>query len=219
MSITDEQVIAGQAVYSRHTLKVYDWVVHGLSNHFLWKCPTTRLLEHYNNHVSAKHLDVGVGTGYFLEKCRFPSQEPQITLMDLNQDTLAFASRRIARYKPQIKVGNVLKPIKGEKKTFDSIGINYLLHCLPGSIEEKCIAFDHLKTLMNPKAVFFGSTLLQGGVVRNWPAKRLMDIYNAKGIFSNKADSLDGLTQELKRRFKDVTVDVIGCVALFSGRL
>ena len=72
---------------------------------------------------------------------------------------------------------------------------------------------------MNPNAVIFGATLLQGGVPRNWFAKRLMNLYNKKGIFSNQADHLDGLTKELKRRFKDVSVEIVGCAALFSGRV
>ena len=100
---------------------------------------------------------------------------------------------------------------------FDSVGINYLLHCIPGSIESKAAAFDHLKALMNPNAVLFGSTLLQGGV-RHWVAKRLMAAYNKKGIFTNQNDDLDGLKRELSRRFREVSVEVVGCAALFSGR-
>lgn len=71
---------------------------------------------------------------------------------------------------------------------------------------------------MNPNAVVFGSTLLQGGVQRNWLAKRLMEIYNQKGIFSNQQDSFEGLQQSLNQQFRDVSVEVVGCVALFSGR-
>ena len=219
MNATSEQVLAGQAVYTKQALKAYDFAVLGVSNRFLWKCPTRRLVEHYNHHVSANHLDVGVGTGYFLDNCRFPSPTPRVALMDLNPNTLDFASRRIARYQPETYRRSVLEPIQFDAPGFDSVGINYLLHCLPGTIELKAVAFDHLKALMNPKAVFFGSTLLQGGVPRNWLAKRLMDVYNEKGIFSNRWDHLDGLTQELKRRFNDVSVEVVGCAALFRGRV
>ncbi len=219
MSFTAEQVAAGQAVYTKRTLGVYDFVVLGVTNRFLWKCPTQRLVEHYNNHVSANHLDVGVGTGYFLDHCRFPSETPRIALLDLNKNALDFASQRIARYKPETYLRNVLKPISIEAAKFDSVGINYLLHCIPGSIESKAVAVDHLKALMNPNAVLFGSTLLRGSVPRNWFAKRLMDIYNKKGIFSNQHDSLDGLKRALGRRLRDVSVEVVGCAALFSGRV
>jgi ubiquinone/menaquinone biosynthesis C-methylase UbiE len=146
-NVTAEQVEAGQAVYTKRTLALYDFVVLGVSNRFLWECPTQRLQEHYNKHVTANHLDVGVGTGYFIDRCRFPSPTPRIALMDLNVDTLKFASQRIARYKPETYRRNVLDPISLETIKFDSVGINYLLHCVPGSIESKVVTFDHLKVL------------------------------------------------------------------------
>jgi hypothetical protein len=97
--------------------------------------------------------------------------------------------------------------------------INYLLHCVPGSIESKSIAFDYLQTVMNPNAVIFGSTLVQGCVPRSWLAKRLMNLYNSKGIFSNQDDDLEGLETSLNKRFRDVSIEVVGCAVLFSGRL
>jgi hypothetical protein len=45
-----------------------------------------------------------------------------------------------------------------------------------------------------------------------------MRLYNNKGIFSNEADSLNGLRQELKTRFKFVELSVVGCAALFAAR-
>ena len=219
MDVSDEQVTAGQAVYSKRILRVYDFVVLGVSNRFIWKCPTQRLEQHYNQHITENHLDVGVGTGYFLDRCRLPSPSPRIALLDLNQNALEFASQRIARYKPETFRRNVLEPISIDGARFDSVGINFLLHCVPGPIESKAVALDHLKGLMNPNAVLFGSTLLQGGVTRNWLATRLMDTYNKKGIFSNRYDDLDGLKRALSQRFREVFVDVVGCAALFSGRV
>jgi hypothetical protein len=219
VSVTPEQIAAGHAFYTKRMLGIYDFLVLGLSNRAIWRCPTQRLVEHYNNHVTANHLDVGVGTGYFLDHCRFPSGTPRVALMDLNQNALDFASRRIARYKPKTWIQNVLEPISIDAPAFDSVGINYLLHCLPGTIESKAVSFDHLKALMNPGAVFFGSTLLQGGVARSLPAKRLMDFYNRKGIFSNENDGIDGLQRALGQRFRSVSTEIVGCAVLFSGRV
>jgi 2-polyprenyl-3-methyl-5-hydroxy-6-metoxy-1,4-benzoquinol methylase len=219
MTVTAEQVEAGQAVYTKSTLRAYDFVVLVVSNQFIWKCASQRIVEHYNRHVTANHLDVGVGTGYFLDRCQFPSRAPRVALMDLNQSVLEHASRRIARYKPETYRRNVIKPISVDAKKFDSVGINYLLHCIPGSIESKAVALDHLKALMNANAVLFGSTLLQGGVPRNWLAKRLMSAYSKKGIFSNQHDDLDGLKRALRQRFREVSVEVVGCAAIFSGRV
>ena len=218
MNVTAAQVEAGQAIYTKRTLAAYDFIVLGVSNRFLWKCPTQRLEEHYNEHITANHLDVGVGTGYFIDRCKFPSPAPRVALMDLNSHTLEFASKRVARYNPTTYRRNVLEPISIDAERFDSVGVNYLLHCIPGSMESKSVAFDHLKALMNPNGVLFGATLLQGGVTRNWFATRLMTAYNKKGIFANERDHLEGLCRALDQRFRAVSVEVVGCAAVFSGR-
>ncbi len=168
--------------------------------------------------TTANHLDVGVGSGYFLDRCRFPLNAPRITLLDLNPDTLKFAAKRIARYKPKTYRRNVRAPIALDAEKFASVGVNYLLHCMPGSIVSKFVAFDHLKALMNPNAVLFGATLLQHGVPRHWFARRLMDVYNKQAIFSNQDDGLEDLRWALGQRFREVSVEALGCAALFSGR-
>jgi hypothetical protein len=112
----------------------------------------------------------------------------------------------------------VLEPIADPPAAFDSIGVNYLLHCLPGTMESKAAAFDHLLPLLIPGSTLFGSTLLQCGVKRNWAAKRLMTFYNSKGVFTNTHDDLDSLARELRKRFRDVTIEVLGCAAVFAAR-
>nr|VFK59095.1 MAG: Methyltransferase domain-containing protein [Candidatus Kentron sp. TC] len=218
MNTPSEQVMAGQAAYTKLALKFYDFLVYRITSPFFWKCPTQRLVNLYNEHVTANHLDVGIGSGYLLDHCRFPLQAPRITLMDLNPNTLAFVSKRIARYNPETYIQNVLDPVSSKIEKFDSIGINYLLHCVPGSIESKAVAFDHLKALMNPGAVLFGTTLLQVDVPRNWLAQRMLNYYNKTGTFSNREDSLEGLQRALDERFRDVSLEVLGCAAIFSVR-
>lgn len=218
MNVTREQVESGQAVYTKRVLKAYDFVVLGVSNRFIWKCPTPRQLQHYERHVSANHLDVGVGSGYFPDRCHFPSTPPRVALLDLNPTALEFAAQRIARYRPESYRRNVLESFTINAPGFDSVAVNYLLHCLPGSLASKAVIFDHLRPLMNANARLFGATLLHHGVVRSWAARRLMSVYNRKGIFSNQQDDLATLERELQRRFDDVKVEVLGCGALFSGR-
>jgi SAM-dependent methyltransferase len=219
MSTFAEQVVAGQAVYSKRLLSVYDLTVLGFSNRLIWNSSTQRVLELYDAYVTGNHLDVGVGTGYFLDHCRTLPQAARIALVDLNQNSLDFTARRIFRYRPQTYRRNVLEPIAIDGPRFDSVSMSYLLHCLPGAIDSKAVAFDHLAALMNPGAVLFGATLLHDGVPRTWLAKRMMDVYNKKGIFSNQRDNLAGLKRELHRRFRDVSLEVVGCAALFAGRI
>lgn len=46
-----------------------------------------------------------------------------------------------------------------------------------------------------------------------------MELYNRKGIFCNRDDGLAGLEQGLKKHFREVSIEVVGCAALFSGRV
>ena len=218
MTPTPEQVEAGHAFYTKRALRFYDLAILGYFSRFAWKCPARRIVEHYNEHESANHLDVGVGTGYFLDRARFVSESPRIALMDLNPSCLEVASRRIERYHPEAFRANVLDRIPVDAPKFDSVGMNYLLHCLPGDIRSKAVVFQHLKALANPGCVFFGATLLHNGVPRNWLARRVMDRNNALGIFSNAADDLDGLRAAVAEHFTDSVIAVVGCVGVFSGQ-
>ncbi|HEU4683114.1 MAG TPA: class I SAM-dependent methyltransferase [Nitrospira sp.] len=218
MTMTEKQVQAGQAVYSRSMLAIYDWLVLRFSNRLIWKCPSRQILALYDRHVTANHLDVGVGTGYFLDRCRFPNERPRLVLMDLNPNCLDAAARRVARYRPEIYRANVLDPIGFEGPRFDSISMTYLLHCLPGTIKTKGAVFRHLVPFLNQGGVLFGATLLSAGVQRSPAAKRLMAFYNSKGIFTNDQDDLQGLSAMLSDQFTAVTVQVVGCAALFSAR-
>nr|WP_237158125.1 class I SAM-dependent methyltransferase [Shewanella psychrophila] len=162
-------------------------------------------------------MDVGVGSGYYLKNF-LPETTKRIALLDLNENSLDTASKAINGFKPEIYCGDVLEPLELDIEKFDSISVNYLLHCLPGDISQKGVTFQHLKSLMNHDGVLFGSTILGQGTDKNFFAKKLMGIYNKKGIFSNQNDDLDTLRKSLNEHFVDVKVEVVGCVALFSGK-
>src|SRR5262245_46844116 len=125
------------AVYTPARLALYDAAILGLSCRLIWHCPKRRFLDLYNHHVGARHLDVGVGTGYFLDRCRFPVERPAITLLDLSEACLAKAARRIGRYSPEVRRANVLEPLDLGEARFDSVGVNGVLHCLPAAMDEK----------------------------------------------------------------------------------
>jgi 2-polyprenyl-3-methyl-5-hydroxy-6-metoxy-1,4-benzoquinol methylase len=219
MTFTSEEIEAGQAVYSKEYLYIYDTLVLGLANRFVWRCPTQRILNLYDRHVTANHLDVGIGTGYFLDRCKFPTASPRVTLIDLNATSLQFSARRIARYRPETYLRNILEPLALDIERFDSVEISYLLHCLPGSMPAKGMVLDHLKALMNTNGVLFGATIVQDGIQRNFAARPIARMANLMGIFSNGLDYLDGLKTALTQRFRDVSIDLSGCAALFSARV
>lgn len=72
----DDPAYDGQAVYTAGFLRFYDLLVLRFNGHLAWRCGPGRLVRMYDEHVSARHLDIGVGTGYFLDKCRFPVASP-----------------------------------------------------------------------------------------------------------------------------------------------
>jgi hypothetical protein len=209
---------AGQAVYSARTLRLYDALVLGFSNRFLWRCPTAALLALYDANVSGNHLDAGVATGFFLDRCRFPSAAPRLGLLDLNPLCLETAAARVARYRPETIRANVLAPIEAATEPFDSLGITYLLHCLPGPMSRKAAAFANLKPLLVDGGRVFGATILGRGVRHTALGRRLMDFYNSRGIFGNAEDDHDGLHAALAAQFRDVELQHCGAVALFTAR-
>tara|TARA_R110002095_G_scaffold28595_5_gene28490 strand:- start:1911 stop:2588 length:678 start_codon:yes stop_codon:yes gene_type:complete len=218
MNTASEESFAGQAVYSKKLLSVYDLWVLGISNSLIWKCRTKNILRWLNQSLTANHLDVGVGTGYYLEHCTFPDSPVRLGLLDLNPNSLEAAANRASRYVPEVYQADVLQPLPGQPRRFDSVSLNYLLHCLPGDLSSKAVLFDHLAPWLNPGAIISGSTILHAGVRKGLTARRLMDFYNRKQIFSNSADQLDELQSQLSRRYTEVELKVIGCVALFRAQ-
>lgn len=213
----NQQGAAGAAVYSKLVLSIYDLFVLGFSNQFVWQCPSQRILDFYNQHISDNHLDVGVGTGYFLHHCHFPSNTPVLALVDLNPNSLQMAAHRLRRYQPTNYLADILTPLPLEIKGFTSIGLNYLLHCLPGTMASKGIIFEHLKPCLARGGVVFGSAILGEGVQHNVLGRLLMKIYNAKGIFNNRRDNVEDLVGCLTKYFRRHTLRIEGSVALFAG--
>jgi hypothetical protein len=209
-------VAKAHAIYTPVMLSIYDLLVHGLSNHLAWRCPTRRLTELYRSNLSANHLEAGVGTGYFLDRAG-DERLGRLVLLDINRHCLERAGRRLARFKPALYEVNLLAPIELNLPPFASVGLTYVLNCLPGSMSEKLTAVDHLRPLMEKGAVLFGATILGRGIAPNRAARSLLDLYNAKGVFNNREDDIASLRDGLRRRFDEVEIEAEGCVALFRA--
>jgi ubiquinone/menaquinone biosynthesis C-methylase UbiE len=199
---------------------VYDWWVLGISNRFAWECPTkTVLLPFYKEHVGRRHLDVGVGTGFYLAHAGLNSFH-EITLLDLNDNSLRVAAARLKQANVRILKQNVMHPLllQPPETRYDSISLFYLLHCLPGSMEDKETAIAHLKRCLSRDGVIYGATVLGDEADHNPFGRLLMKAYNRKGFFSNRADTIDGLQRILKKQFESVQVQQHNKVALFVAR-
>jgi SAM-dependent methyltransferase len=209
----------GAAVYSPLVLRLYDWWVLGVSNRYAWECSTREvLLPFFSKHVGIRHLDVGVGTGFYTAKCALPAQA-RVTLMDLNMDSLRAARRRLERDSTELVQHDVMNPLPYSVcQGMDSISMFYLLHCLPGTMADKSQVFGNLKSHLSPHGVLYGATILGESIGHNGFGKRLMAIYNRKGIFGNQHDTSAGLEHALTQHFGTVRVWVEGKVALFEAR-
>ena len=85
---------ASAAAYSKVALMVYDlWVTH-FSNRYVWRCPVEVHRDHYRKWIGKRHLEVGVGTGYYLSGAILREVE-HVALLDPNPMCLAAAKRRI----------------------------------------------------------------------------------------------------------------------------
>jgi SAM-dependent methyltransferase len=210
---------AGAAVYSPLTLKVYDAWVLGISNRFAWHCPTRGVLQpFFNLHVGAQHLDVGVGSGYYLANANLP-ESTHVTLLDLNPSSLQAAKQRFGRADTQTLQHDVFMPLDAtEHQRYDSISLFYLLHCLPGTLADKAQVFANLKPCVKSNGVVFGATILGDAAGHNGLGRKLMTVYNRKGIFGNRSDTAADLRNALERHFTQVSVEVVGQVALFTGK-
>ena len=212
-----KEAAAGAAVYSRFLLSIYDVEVLIFEMQCIFKCKAQKILDLYNKHVSDSHLDVGVGTGYFLDKCSFPVEHPNVHLMDLNPNSLKWTSDRIKRYHPVAHQWNVLEPAREDLPRFNSIGAANFLHCLPGTMLSKETVFKNLNRFLNKGGVFFGATILGQGVDAGLLYRISNRIYNKVSVFSNLNDNAADLEKILSNNFKTYSVDVVGCYAFFAG--
>jgi SAM-dependent methyltransferase len=210
---------SGASVYSPTILKLYDFAVLGLSNRFVWQCPTkTVLLPFYKEHLGLKHLDVGVGTGFYIARAGL-TRSHQVSLLDLNENSLRAAAAQVKQAKVRTFVRDVMRPSSEPVDTgYDSISLFYLLHCLPGTMDDKETAIANLKRYLSKDGVLYGATILGDEAAHNPIERMLLKLYNDKGVFHNMADTLNDLQRMLRRQFQNVQIRRHNKVALFVAR-
>jgi hypothetical protein len=206
----------GVKAYSKLGLKLYDsLVIRGFAPH-VWGCSARDFLEHYRKHVTANHADIGVGTGYFLDRCDFGSSHPRIALIDLRPECLAHAYHRLARYRPETHLRDARKALSGIA-AFDSICLGGLLHCLPGAaFYEKHIVFHALHPIVRPGTKVFGYTLINDGM-RYWRRTLAHYCLHRLRVVNFANDRIDDLALALRMYFVDCKLDQIGSFAFFSA--
>lgn len=230
-------------LYTPWRLAFYDFWVLGIVTSYAWCCPTTTyLLPLFRANVRKNHLDIGVGSGYYLDPSTVPATA-KLTLVDSESHALAVAKVRTKRSDVTAIVANVLKPLPLSQK-YDSVsmyslipsllnkeseqaqglkdiiilGMYYLLHCIPGSIEEKCRVFSNIKIHMAPDGVLTGANILNKGVKQdNFFGVWIRRGITKHGILHNQSDTAYDFEHALRENFHKVETWVVGSIFIFRA--
>jgi SAM-dependent methyltransferase len=211
----DDPAYAGQRDYTQLLLNLYDPLVLGPIARFVWRCPASHLVERYRRHIRANHLDVGPGTGYFLEHSGLP-ESSAVTILDPNPNVLRHVSRRLRQFEVIATEADVLKelPVTGP---FDSAALHLVIHCLPGPLSRKAAAVANVAAVLAPSGVLFGASVLGNSGRHTWAARRMLGAFNRQGGFDNLADTEEGLEEILSASFDRVELETIGSIAIFAA--
>ena len=205
----------GQREYTPLFLRIYDPVILGVLARVVWRCPASRLLDGYRRHTGRRHLDVGPGTGYFLDRAGLPDGTA-VTLLDPNGNVLDHASRRLRELDVTTIEADVLKPLPVDGP-FDSAALNGVLHCLPGPLPSKAAAVANVARVLAPEGVLFGCSILGRSARHTWLGRRILEANNRRGTFDNLSDTEEGIRAILEDSFERVEIETVGAMAIFTA--
>jgi len=201
----------GQKVYSKLVLKLYNFVVLFFNNTFLWKCKTSQLLQLYKDNVSHNHLDIGVGSGYYLKNVK--DRLSKVALMDLNPNCLEYVKNVLKDKEVSTYQVDILKDVAEEfYSKYESISCNYLIHCLPDNGNKEKV-FENIAKMLSKDGVAFGSTIIDD--YSSSLAIMVANKFNAKGVFDNKNDTYESIEKYIKNNFAEYTIKQIGSVCVY----
>lgn len=203
--------------YNNFALAIYDFLVLYLMNTFVWRCPTARtLLPFFRRNVHSRHLDLGCGTGYYLEHGNI-APDVTVTLCDLNAACLQKATSRLARTDARCLQHDILQPLPNHEGPFDSVSMFFLLHCLPASPSRKCEVFKHLKYVLSTHGIIFGATILGPSGNHTWLSRRALRRLNYLRHFSNMSDSKEEFENALRENYEVETREVGACLLFLAS--
>jgi SAM-dependent methyltransferase len=205
----------GQADYSPQLLRLYDPLVLGPIARYVWRIRREQMLRPYRQHIRPNHLDVGPGTGYFLEHAGLPPGSP-VTILDPNPNVLRHVTRRLRDLEVTAVQADVLKPLP-VTGPFASAALAAVLHCLPGPLERKAVGIANIARVLAPDATLFGATVLGRSARHTRMGRAFLAAFNRRGAFDNLDDTEEGIAQILRRSFEDVTLETVGGIALFTA--
>jgi hypothetical protein len=210
----------GIKIYSTLGLKVYDALIMGAVTRYVWNCPSNVFVAYYRSHVSGNHADVGVGTGFVLDRCGLAPGDTRLALIDLQQNCLDYAANRLARFSPERYVWDASEANRRSLsgiQPFDSIGLGGILHCLPGDMRQKARVFDALRVVCNDRATIFGYSLVNDAIRHRLRRRLVHRLFQQLQVVNFADDSACALERELAQRYEHYELEVIGCFAFFRA--
>jgi SAM-dependent methyltransferase len=211
----DDPAYRGQSEYTPFFLTISDPVILGFFTRVVWRCPTTVLVDRYRRHIGPRHLDVGPGTGYFLERAGLPEGSP-VTILDPNTNVLDHATRRLQGLDITAVEADVLKPLP-ITGPFDSAALNGVIHCLPGPLTRKAGAIANVAAVLAPHGVLFGGSILGTLGPQTRLSRIVLNANNRRGTFDNLGDTQEGLREILGASFERVEMETVGSFAIFAA--
>ena len=204
-------------IYPRWLLSLYDFAILGVISSWAWRCSTKKVqVPFFRENLGKNHVDIGVGTGYYLVKAGAP-KDTKFTLVDLNENPLKVTKARFGREDVTLIQHDIFERLPTTEK-FDSMSLFYFLHCLPGPLSKKMAIFEHLKRNLTRDGVCYGSTILGTGVPYNWFARWMRQRCNDKGILDNWMDNKEEIVAALEQHFEKVEAEVVGTILIFKAR-
>ena len=202
--------------FNRIIFKNYDLLVNNLNCKYVWKCELKYIQHIYNNNISKNHVEIGPGTGFFLKKYKFDN----LTLIDVNQDVLEECYKNLENNCKNINIINhniFEKNNKLDIRNYDSVGVNYVLHCVPNDLSYSIN--NLINNIPDEKFNLFGATVIPSE--KNDINLANIEIYflNKFGIFNNKSHSEKNISLYIKNNFQNYNINKIGHSFLFEIKI
>ena len=197
-------------------IQKYDKIVNDINCEKVWKCSQKHIIKNYNSNITPQHIEIGPGTGYFLKKENLDVSLNKLTLIDVNSKILNYSKSNLKCDYSNIDVitHDLFTSEIPRDIPFTSVGINYVLHCVPGNLQTK---LDKLiSNLGNNTYNLFGASVVCDPLHMNPIAEYELMFLNACGIFNNNNDTYEELNEYLNNRNLKFSLEKQGYVAIFS---
>ena len=198
---------------NKFVIKNYDFIVNNLNCKYVWKCDQKNIANMYKKNITSNHIEIGPGTGYFLKNYKFNN----LTLIDVNKDILLECENNLKSNCKNINIINkniFNKNNQIELNNYNSIGLNYVLHCVPNKLSD---SLDNLRNniISDSNLNLFGSTVIPPNNIYNLAT---LEIYflNKLKIFNNINHSDSELRKYVKNNFNKFNIIKEGHSLLFD---